>query len=83
MFCLLLVSFLVSALVIFSDYREKDELYLRRLLQSDGASVSDFVLGKYKELTSASRPEERERGNNRQYNTEPRDKRGNLKQEFG
>ena len=75
LFFMLLACFLLSALVFFSDYRDSDQLYLRRVLQTDTASVRDFILRKYSELTIAFRQTEREK-------PDKRDKSEKLKQEF-
>ena len=76
LFFLLLVCFLLSALVFFSDYRDSDQLYLRRVLQTDTASVRELLLRKYSELATAFREAEREK-------PDKRDKSGKLRQEFG
>jgi len=79
LFLLLLVSFLLTTIIVLSDYRGEDELYLRRFLQSDRATVMEFVRRKYSELTTAFREEERD---NRKY-TDKTYRKGKLKQEFG
>ena len=88
------MSFLLSALVFFSDYRDKDELYLRRILQSDRATVTEFVWRKYRDLTTTTATttalgeEERDKGgaktdrNNRKY-PDKREKKGKHKEQFG
>ena len=74
-----MLSFLLTTIIVLSDYRGEDELYLRRFLQSDRAAVTEFVRRKYSELTTAFREEERD---NRKY-TDKTYRKGKLKQEFG
>ena len=74
-----MVSFLLTTIIVISDYRGEDELYLRRFLQSDRAAVMEFVRRKYSEFTTAFREEERD---NRKY-TDKTYRKGKLKQEFG